>query len=478
MTQKSKVAGEKKIRLSVLHPSPENELIYREDDEDIAELAENMKREGQLEALVVTLDNFIVSGHRRYYALLQIGFVYARCVQLKERRSDYSKDEYLRLLRSYNRQRDKSAEEKIREELLDVDDDAVDALYKRRAKVQAEPSANGIQVLKVEGHKVRYEISSDKEEHVKRILQVLYDREEFWPLSDRGVHYPLLNFHFIRGYYHPRRGDEDWGQGPRTLYYQNDRASYQATVDLLVRLRLNGTVPWKALADPTRPVTEFRPFDNIRHFVQQEKRKLFDGYWRNLLQSQPNHVEVLCEKNTIYHMVLQVTKKYQITTRSARGINCIDSFHDMAEDFKASGKDGLDVITLSDHDPEGSFIPHDAGRRLRDDFGIDNVRIIPAGVTREQIHRYHLPSNNVAKEESSHYDWYVSRNGGDATTWELEALDPRDMLADLETVIKGVINLDLFNREVAEERREMRALEALRQSVLRSLPSMDDLNNL
>jgi hypothetical protein len=312
-----------------------------------------MKAEGQLEALIVTADNFIVSGHRRRAALLRNGAIYARCVRLAVRREDMTDDEYLQLLRAHNRQREKTADEKVREELLDVEPEAVEGLYRHRQRAlrpQLQDSAN---MLQIEGSKRRYEISPEKAEHVKYILEVLGERRPYWPLSDRGVHYALLNYAFVRGHYHPRRGDVDWGGPPRVLPYKNDPQSYKATTDLLVRLRLNETIPWEALTDPTRPVTEFKPFENIRHFLQQEIDNLFTGYWRSLLQSQPNHVEVLYEKNTVYHMVQQVTAKYQITTRSARGLNCIDSFHDMAVAYRNSGKLFLDLIVLSDHDPEG-----------------------------------------------------------------------------------------------------------------------------
>jgi hypothetical protein len=466
---------ETRIRLALLKPSPENERIYREDDPAIARLAEDMKREGQLEALVVTADNYIISGHRRYAALVRNRETCARCLRLSLRRADLSTSDYLKLLRAHNRQRDKTAAEKVREELIDVSADAVAGLYQHRAKIHKAPLDQGADILHIEGRKRRYDISDEKAEHVKHILEVIEERRDFWPLSDRGVHYPLLNYNFVRGHYHPRRGDEDWGGPPRTLYYKNDRQSYQATVDLLVRLRLNGDIPWQALADPTRPVTEFRPFDNIRDFIQQEKENLFAGYWRKLLQSQPNHVEVLVEKNTVYHMVLQVTRRYQITTRSARGLNCIDSFHDMALAYRDSGKDFLDLIVLSDHDPEGQFIPHDAGRRLRDDFAIDKVRVFPAGITREQIDRYRLPSDNEAKPSSSHYKWYVERNDDDDTTWELEALEPQQMLADLDVLIRKVIDVDLLNAEVAAEREEMTALEALRRTVLESLSDLEEI---
>jgi hypothetical protein len=102
-------------------------------------------------------------------------------------------------------------------------------------------------------------------------------------------------------------------------------------------------------------------------------------------------------------MAQQLTERYQLTTRSARGLGSIDTFHDIAEAFEGSGKEKLILIVLSDYDPEGELIPHDAGRRLRDDFDIPGKRIevYKAGVTREQITRYDLPPMNFSKETSS-----------------------------------------------------------------------------
>src|SRR5262249_49976478 len=157
-----------------------------------------------------------------------------------------------------------------------------------------------------------------------------------------------------------------------------------------------------------------------------------------------NHVEVVCEKNTIYHMVLRVTERYQIPTSSGRGFNSIDPWHDLRERYDDSGKERLIVIVLSDFDPEGEMIPQVGGRTLRDDFGVEDLTIIKAGVTREQIERYDLPPQNFAKETSSNFKWFVDRNGGDEAVYELEALDPEDMLRDLDSIIRSVIDVDLF----------------------------------
>jgi hypothetical protein len=454
-------------RVESLIPSPENAQLYRpaEDDESIAALARSIKKHGLQEPLIVTLDNYIVSGHRRHAALLRIGQRFVSCRVLPVRRDSMTTDAYIALLREHNRQRNKTVAEQFREEMVDINpEEAHRHLRTLRDKSIYAPEHNGVAMLEIEGTKRRSEISSQKADHVKYVKQVVFtDRREYWPLSVRGVHYPLLNYDFLRNI-------------PQKLPYKNDAKSYQATSELLTRLRLKGVVPWGAIDDGTRPLKEFRAFNDVRQYIRQEVESLFGGYWRNLLQSQPNHIEVVCEKNTIYHMVLRVTQKYQIPTSSGRGFNSIDPWHDLYERYMSSGKERLILIVLCDYDPEGEMIPQVGGRTLRDDFGVDedNLTIIKAGVTHEQIERYHLPPQNFAKETSSNYDWFVERNGGVDTVYELEALNPRDMLDDLEKVVQSVVDMDLFNREAQTEQQEAAYLEAARRRAADALRGLGE----
>ncbi len=39
--------------------------------------------------------------------------------------------------------------------------------------------------------------------------------------------------------------------------------------------------------------------NDARAFMNQQLNGMFSGYWRNLQQSQPNHLEILGEKNTV-----------------------------------------------------------------------------------------------------------------------------------------------------------------------------------
>lgn len=454
-------------RVASLHPSPENELLYKEpdySDPEIRKLASAIMKNG-CDALTVTEDNYVVSGHRRLMALEWNEQEFVRCRVLPFRRDSLSTDEYVKLLRSYNHQRHKSVAEQVKEELLDTDPVAAHKeLCDLRDKSIYADATNGVQKLKIEGTKKRYGISSQKADHVKYVKKVVFeDRKPYWPLSVRAVHYALLNYQFYRNI-------------PRELSYKNDDKSYDSTSELITRLRLEEEIPWEAFDDMTRPFKEFRAFTNLPEFVRQERTNLFSGYWRDLMQTQPNHIEVLCEKNTIYHMVTGVTRKYLISTSSGRGFNSIDPWHDLFERYEDSEKKRLIVIVLSDYDPEGEMIPQVGGRTLRDDFLVmsSDLTIIKAGVTREQIERYNLPKQNFAKESSSNHKWFVDRNGGDDSVYELEALDPADMLRDFETVIMSVIDIDLFNREVEIERQESAEVLAIRKKMIEAMKGISE----
>src|SRR5262249_924720 len=137
-------------RVASLLPSPENQELYRAvyEDPDIGKLAASIQKLGLQEPLLITQDNYIVSGHRRHYALESIGQAFARCRVLPFRRDSLSTDQYLAVLREHNHQRNKTVAEQVREELVDIDpQEAHRQLCELRDKSIYATEYNGVEVL-------------------------------------------------------------------------------------------------------------------------------------------------------------------------------------------------------------------------------------------------------------------------------------------------------------------------------------------
>ena len=296
----------RRISISEVKPSPDNDKLYkpvREMDPEIIELAKSIRLHGIIEPMVITLDHFILSGHRRYVAAKVGGLALVPCRVEEFNRID-DPDRFLVLLREFNRQREKSFDEKLREEIVTINPEvAYQSLIEQRKK----QSAVEVESMAIGKVKHRARISEAKREFLDAVIVVLEENRKFWPLSDRQVHYRLLNKPPLR---HASKPDST---------YRNDPSSYKSLVDLITRARLSGLIPMSAVADETRPVSTWETWQDVRGFIRKELDSLLKGYWRDLMQSQPNHVEILVEKNTVANIIKAVAMQYCIPVTSGRG---------------------------------------------------------------------------------------------------------------------------------------------------------------
>jgi hypothetical protein len=180
-----------------IKPSPENELLYRPvttSDPEVIALAESihervrLAKPGILEPLVITLDGYIISGHRRHMAAKLAGLKTVPCRVENIHRADPG---FLELLRDFNRQRIKTLAEITREEVISADPDEAYRILVAHRREQS--SINAPDEIEIEGHKHRAEISEAKRPFLDAIRAILEERRAYWPLSVRQVHYALLN---------------------------------------------------------------------------------------------------------------------------------------------------------------------------------------------------------------------------------------------------------------------------------------------
>lgn len=438
-----------------VHPSPENDEIYGaiEHDEQMTALVSSIEDRGLEEPIIVTADNFILSGHRRYHACGQLGFR-----KIPVRRKPFRRNEcedFHRLLTEYNPQRIKRTSTLLKEALLRTRDaDPAQLLFDhRRASVEVDAEFTEVAGVKTVPH-----VSEKKRGFLQAAQIVISDLKKFWPLSIRQIHYRLLNDPPLIS--EPKRSKFD----PEHYRYRNDKTSYDALVELLRQARYSGEVSMACIDDATRPRFVPDGFHSVSHFIEQEVSGFLTGYHRSPQLDQPRHIEVLGEKNTLMQILKPVCGDYYVPMTLGRGYASIPVWRDMAARFRQSGKDAFTLIIASDYDPEGFDLADDAVRSLRDCFDVD-VDYHRIGVNRDQIDALELAEDfNPAKETSSRLKSFIERTGGRAT-WELEALSPEYLQDQLRAAIEANMDMRLYNESVTQMGSDAEYLASVRNDI-------------
>lgn len=440
------------VRWQCLKPAMLNDLVYRPvdpKDPAVVHLAQSIRSHGLLEPIVVTLDDVVVSGHRRRIACRVAGLTEVRIRRLDIRSDDPA---FADILTAFNAQRIKTTAEIVREEIagMSIDpDEAYQDLIDHRLE-RADDAAAAAPAMVLGRERARNGISKAKQPMLQAAIDITLALRQHWPLTDRQIHYQLLNREVLRHASKPGSG------------YKNDLASYKDLCDLLTRARLLGHIPFVAITDQTRPVSVWDCHPSTAPFVRRELDGLFRGYARDLLQSQPCHVEMVVEKLTLAGIVRPVVGRYGVPLTIGRGYASLGPRHDLHRRYRRSGKDRLVVLFASDFDPEGDDIARSFGRSLRDDFDVDEdeITVSKVALTREQVTALNLPPRMKAKEGSSRRKAFVEENGDDV--FELEAVPVEDLQGMIREAIENVLDMDAFEKEVRNERAEATELHQFR----------------
>lgn len=445
-----------------LRPAPENEQLYRPvspDDPDVRALAESIRRHGVKEPLVVSLDHYIISGHRRCVAARLAGLSGVPC-RIEPIHHDVDHDQFLVLLREHNRQRVKSFDEVLREEIVSADPDEA---YQELVEYRRGQARLGVAVMEIGERKERAKISQAKEPFLQAVIEIIDSLKDFWPISERRIHYALLNDPPLR---HASK--------PGSTYANNKQSSKDLS-DLITRARNQGRIAYESISDDTRPTETWHVYANPRQFLRQQFDDFLRFYFRNLMQSQPNHVELIGEKNTLKPIIGPVLADYTIPYYLGRGFSSHPPMKKLQERFFASGKERLTLLLLSDFDCDGVVIASSVARIIRDEYNIANIDAIRVALNPEHVKRYALPPGGRADDkESVNREKFVRQFG--ELTYELEALSPVTLQEILRETIESVIDREAFEHEVEQEKQDARRLHETRQRVLRSLQECDLLH--
>ena len=443
------------VSVELIRPSPKNDKLYKRidpNDPDLKALVQSIRQHGVREPLVISQDGFILSGHRRFAAAKQAGKKVVPC-----RRENISHDDptFVTLLREYNRQRVKTIDEVLREEIVSANPKRA---YKQLLKHREEAARVKVKTGQIGEYKHRAEITAAKRPFLVAIKGIIERLSDYWPLSDRLIHYQLLNDPPL---IHANK---------RLSIYRNDQKSYKALTELLTRARLFELIPMAAIHDPTRPITTWDVFQAPGPFIRSELEKFLTGYWRDLQATQPFHLEILGEKNTVASIIRPVAMDYTIPFTLGRGYSSLPPRYDMAQRFLRSGKDRLLLLVMADHDPEGDDIGRSFARSMRDDFKIPEIEFIKVALTAAQVDELHLPPGPTAKEGSSRRKRFVRDHG--EHVYELEAVEPDDLQKMLRQTIETVLDMKLFRAEQKKEQQDSAYISGVCKTVHKMLSTL------
>src|SRR2546428_1126981 len=123
----------------------------------------------------------------------------------------------------------------------------------------------------------------------------------------------------------------------------NDTNSYKLISRVMTKARRDQRCPRDWICDRTRPTYEPSVWTNPRQYAEAVKQ----GYRRDYWQSQPYHVEIWCEKDTVTGSIQDLTDELGITVRVGRGFNSETRVYEIAQMSSLSTTIAASVRTAS-----------------------------------------------------------------------------------------------------------------------------------
>lgn len=413
-----------------------NQLYNPPTDDRILELVNDIAENGLLEPLVVSQDGTIISGNTRYKACKYIGMK-----EIEVRVFDiYSGDErFAGLAKSFNNQRRKTDAEIIREfDLIEMTPEQ----YQRAYKTKEANYDTYTGVINPRKNFTKYD-----QPLIDAIKDIISKSE--YTLTIRAVHYKLLNYGIKIN-----RDQHTYSNKPKDYTYLSGVAT---------KMRVFGVIPFDDLTDNQRKIQQRATFQNAEYFIAYELKKLFTGYFRNLLQTQDRFYAVVCEKETMSGALNNLCDKYGLPCGYMKGSASIDSIYKIVKMNERNGSKPLHLFILTDFDPAGIEIQNSLLRVLERDF-----RIIPTytrvGITPEQVNEYHLPPDVDVKLSDTRAVKFIAEYGT-TNAYELEAMDTGELMNELDRAIMSCIDVERFNHEYNEYTRDINKLNVQKKRV-------------
>jgi hypothetical protein len=285
-----------------------------------------------------------------------------------------------------------------------------------------------------------------KEEVVQHIIDTVEEyAQEGYILTLRQLHYQLVKSNWI----------------------VNHDTAYKKLGCILDDCKYAGIIDWENIEDRGR-----KPY--LPYYVSGIKSALedtIDQYRLNRQNDQDIYIELWTEKDALSGILRRSTEKYHIQLVVNKGYTSSSAIYGAYQRFVECIENGQNVIILyfGDHDPSGLDMVRDIRERIEfmllngEHFDLfefksipDCFKIIPIGLTMNQIKDYNLPPNPT-KLTDTRASKYIKKYG--KTCWEVDALKPQVLTGIVEANIEHIIDMEKYELMLEREQQDVTILK-------------------
>lgn len=253
----------------------------------------------------------------------------------------------------------------------------------------------------------------------------------------------------------------------RQVYYQfvsrdliaNNDKEYKRLGDIVSDGRMAGLIDWAAIEDRTRYLRSLSTWESPAEIVRAVSRQ----YRTDLWAAQPARVEVWVEKDALIGVIESACDPLRVPHFSCRGYASQTALYDAGQriaDYIDRGQ-RVSILHFGDHDPSGIDMTRDISERVRmfagegSDFD-EGISVRRLALNFDQIKKY-KPPPNPAKITDSRAASYIREFG--SLSWELDALEPKTLIALIRQEVRSEIDDDLWEQAMAREEEHKRTLK-------------------
>jgi len=236
-----------------------------------------------------------------------------------------------------------------------------------------------------------------------------------------------------------------------TAGFDKTDQAYERLLNLVNRARRAGLVPMDHIRDDGSISAGISRFDSPAQFLAS-CHDWASTFELDLLQYQPQHVEVLCEAGGMVPQLERVARPYGVAVRSSGGFDSTTVKHQLGKAYGALRKP-VTVLHVGDLDPSGvhicSNLAEDVGA-FASRYGCESLQVLRLAVTAEQQAAFDLPTSKPKEKDKREYPYDF--------TVQAEALPPDQLAAIVRNAIEQQLDLaahELALAQQAEHRQQL-----------------------